>query len=253
MAEDTKVDDTKQDSSSFTGDGKAPIDADILKALGATDDEVEEESGVRPATAPPRKFLNRFDKVEDLEEHARHFQSESDKQRSRADALERDLSSMRQTEEWRILESLKADPDKRDRLRAIIAGDETPTLDMIDPVDLTKEGTPSNKWLQAMIRAEARKLVKTEIEPTTQQIRQQQEASALIQEFPELASQETQAPFVEFVKERGKGVQGLALRDFYQLYLATKGGAPSGQRDDDRRPDPQGDWWRTLQDGIAYP
>lgn len=229
-ADESKQDTGKPDEGGFGPDtGGPPIEAEVLKRLGATDDEVAEVTGDKPAK---RKYLGKYDKVEDLEEHGRHWQSEADKAKNRADALEREVTTLHGSEEWAITQALKADPAKRDKIRAIIAGESEEDLvppDVFDPTEVKDDNSPTAKYLRSLIRREAKSLVRTEIEPTVSQIRQQQEAAALLAEYPELGEAEAREKFAGFVHEKMRTVAGLPLRDHYRLFLAETG-AVGGQQ-----------------------
>lgn len=179
-------------------------------------------------------WLGRYKKPEDLEDHARHFQSEADRQKARAERAEAELESSKNSEVQRMMNEIQSDPTKMERLRSIAQNtEEVETPEFFDPTDVTNPNSKSQAWLKSLVAKEAEKLVKGMIGPELAQLKQREEAKDLISQHQELNDPETAAAFRQFVQSRQNGV---SLSDFYQLFLASQGEDPGPAGDVERAP-----------------
>ena len=189
------------------------ISQEIAKTLGIPSGEpvVEEEN---------RKFLGRYDSVDQLEEHARHFQSNYDRTKA-------ELDQIKSQDAYKIVETLAMDPTKMAKLQAIMSNEQPPPEkpEMFDPHESLDPETDSGKWFKYQLAQQAKDAVKPELD----RMRQQAEALQLVNSHPDLMDLEKQREFTEFVSRKQK----MNLDDYHRLWVAEQGGvgnAGNGQR-----------------------
>ena len=128
----------------------------------------EVEAVTEKETAEEEKLLGRFPNnekgVKDLENHAKHFQSEADKYKARVQELEK-LATQTPEVPKAPTPQPQIDPPE-----------------YFDPADAVNPGTPSGNWLQQMIEKKAEAI----IQPQLEQYKQAQQAQAFLEAHPEL-------------------------------------------------------------------
>ena len=189
------------------------ITPEMAKTLGIPENtpSAQEES---------RKFLGRYDSVDQLEEHAKHFQSSYDKTKA-------ELDQLNGQDAYKIVEALSMDPDKMAKLKAIMNNEAAPPEkpEMFDPHESLDPDTESGKWFQHQMQQQA----KNAVQPELDRMRQQAEALQLVNSHPDLMDLDKQKEFTEFVARKQK----MNLDDYHRLWVAEQGGvgnAGNGQR-----------------------
>lgn len=203
----------------------APVDViDQLKEIEAA--EIAAKSGEAPSEEPAPagevseenlllgRFPNNEKGVGDLVEHARHFQSEADRQRVRADQLE--------TRMMELETAIKGKPEE-----AAPAPEPIAPPDFFDVTDVGNPTTESGKWFNNMIARRA----ESAVEPYLKKMEEVQKAQTFLAQHPELTDTNLRDEFQNFVASKMRD-GGVSHEDLYQLMLAKKGmtpGANTGQ------------------------
>ena len=183
------------------------ITPEMAKALGIPEDS--------SATQEGRKFLGRYESVDQLEEHAKHFQSSYDKTKA-------ELDQLKGQDAYKIVEALSMDPDKMAKLKAIMNNEpeELEKPEFFDPHESLDPETDSGKWFKHQLRQQAQEAVKPELD----RMRQQAEALQLVNSYPDLMDADKQREFTEFVSRKQK----MGLDDYHRLWVAEQGGVGNG-------------------------
>ena len=183
--------------------------------------------------------------ISNLENHARHFQSEADRSKNRATVLEADLDSIKASEEYRLAQAIRRDPAALQRAQTALnspQAEEVEKPDFIDMGEIHDPGTPSGKWFNHLVESRASRLVEPQVSSIRAETEQRVEAAELLRIHPELAEPAVREEFTGFVRRKQEAGAVLPLKDFYRLHLAERAvlpeinGAPGGNREAPKTP-----------------
>ena len=208
------MEEQEQQAQVETQEQQVEITPEMAKALGIPEDAApaQEENS--------RKYLGRYESVDQLEEHARHFQSSYDKAKG-------ELDQLKSNDAYKMVEAISMDPDKMAKVNAILNNEKPPPEKpaLFDPHESLDPETESGQWFQHQLAQQAKQAVQPELE----RMRQQAQALQLVNSHPDLMEAGKQREFTEFVARK----QQMNLDDYHRLWVAEQGGvgnAGTGQR-----------------------